>query len=74
MLAVETLIHLIIYSLLNEPLLSASCAGHPVSKTEESPVFKEFIACEGDRKPYKQLKDEKVMRVRYGRHIARVLT
>ena len=53
MLAMETLIHLIIYSLLNESLLSASYAGHPVSKTEESPVFKEFIVCE--RKKVKSL-------------------
>ena len=50
----ETLIHLIIYSLLNESLLSASYAGHPVSKTEESPVFKEFIVCE--RKKEKKVK------------------
>ena len=54
MLAMETLIHLIIYSLLNESLLSATCAGYPVSKTEESPAFKEFIACE--RKKEKKVK------------------
>ena len=54
----ETLIRLIICSLLNEFLLSASCAGHPVSKTEEFPVFKEFIVCGGHRKSYKQLEDE----------------
>lgn len=56
--AMETLIHLIIYSLLNEFFLSASCAGYPVNKTEEFPVFKEFTVCGGHRKSYKPLEDD----------------
>lgn len=73
--AVETLIYLIIYSLLNKSLLSANCARHPVSKTEEFPVFREFIICGEDRKLYKQLQSRMivVMRVEYGvlwRHTA----
>lgn len=48
-------IYLLTYSLLDECLLSVSCARHNVSRTEEFPVFKEFAASGGDRKLYEQL-------------------
>lgn len=41
--------------MLSEYLLSSNCARHNVSMTEKFPIFKEFIACRGERKFYEQL-------------------